>query len=316
MIDIETMHPVNFRGVDLNLLTVLEALLGERNVTRAAQRLGMSQPAVSRALARLRAMFDDELLVDGAGGYRLSARAEELAPVLRRTLAGIGDMLEARTFDPAKATGRLRLVTPDLYAAVVAPPLLAFIDREGPGLDIEFVAPDPTVFDRLDSDGIDAILGVADSAPPGIKRRKLFDDTYVTLLRSGHPATEGPLTLERFLELQHIAISITGAGLAPIDSLLAAMGHARRVRVRVPNFLAAVEIAARSDLVMTLPESLARTAAGMHRFVMRTPPADPGRFALSMFWHARHHGSSAHIWLRNAIVRSVADIDKGGRLTA
>lgn len=309
------MHPVNLRRTDLNLLTVLEALLGERSVTRAAQRLGMSQPAVSRALARLRAMFDDDLLVDGAGGYRLSARAEEILPTLRRTLAGIGDMLESRSFDPGKATGRLRLATPDLYAAVIAPPLLAIIDREAPGLDIEFVAPDRTVFDRLDDDGIDAILGVADAAPAGIKRRTLFDDAYVTLLRTGHPATEGALTLERFLELQHIAISVTGAGLAPIDSLLATMGRARRVRVRVPNFLAAVEIAARSDLVMTLPESLARTAAGMHRFVMRTPPADPGRFAFSMFWHARQDSSPAHVWLRNAIVLSVVRIAKRGSIS-
>jgi DNA-binding transcriptional LysR family regulator len=308
MVYICAMHQVNIRGIDLNLLTVLDALLDEQNVTRAARRLGMSQPAASRALSRLRMMFRDELLVEGPGGYRLSVRAEEIAPSLREHLAGIARMLKARTFDPATATGRLRLVTPDLYAAVLAPPLLEILASEAPRLDIEFVAPDPTVVDRLAEDGIDAVLGVVETAPPGVKRRKLFDDSYVTLLRAGHPATRGALTLERFLRLEHIAISVTGSGLTPIDSLLAASGHERRVKVRVPNFLAAVEIAARSDLAMTLPKSLARTAAGMHRFVVRTPPANPGDFALSMLWHARHQSSPEHIWLRNALVNSAAQV--------
>ena len=306
---IQSMREVNLRGLDLNLLTVLEALLEERNVTRAAERLGMSQPAASRALARLRAMFGDDLLVDGAGGYRLSARAEEIAPVLRRTLAGVGDMLAARDFHPAAATGRLRLATPDLYAAVMAPPLLDIVGREAPALDLEIVAPDPTVVDRLDADGIDAVLGVVDEAPAGVRRRSLFEDRYVTLLRKGHPSEKGDLTLEGFIALEHTAISVTGAGATPVDSRLSEMGLVRRVKVRVPNFLAAVEIAARSDLVMTLPESLARNAAGMDRFVLKAPPVDPGRFTLSMLWHARHQTSPAHVWLRSVIVRAAARVD-------
>jgi DNA-binding transcriptional LysR family regulator len=308
-----TMRQVNLRSVDLNLLTVLDALLEERNVTHAAERLGMSQPAVSRALARLRALFQDALLVDGAGGYLLSSRAADLVPALRRTMSGIGGMLESPAFDPANATGRLRLVTPDLYAAVMAPPLLAILSREAPGLDVEFIAPDPTVVDRLESDDIDAILGVIDDAPAGVRRRRLFDDGYVTILRAGHPTAEESLTLDRFLALDHIAISVTGSGPTPIDTILAAMGLTRRVKVLVPNFLAAVEIAARSDLVMTLPESLARTAAGMHRFVLRTPPVDRGRIALSLLWHARHQESPAHIWLRSALVEAAASIDVSHR---
>ena len=308
MVNMVFMRQVNIRRVDLNLLTVLDALLDERNVTRAARRLGMSQPAVSRAFARLRAMFDDDLLVEGAGGYRLSARAEEIVPTLRGTLAAIGEMLEARIFDPVTATGRLRLVTPDLYAAVMTPPLLDIIGREAPGIDLDILAPDPTVVDRLDSDGIDAILGVIDEAPAGVKRRKLFDDGYVTLLRKGHPADKGALTLDGFLALEHIAISVSGTGTTPLDYRLAAMGHARRIKVLVPNFLAAVEIAARSDLVMTLPESLARNAAGMDRFVVKAPPVDPGRFTLSLVWHARHQSAPAHIWLRDVIVRAAARV--------
>jgi len=309
MISMVIMHQVNLRGIDLNLLTVLEALLSELNVTRAARRLGMSQPAVSRALARLRTMFDDDLLADGTGGYVLSARAQEILPVLRRTLESVGEMLEKQVFEPASATGRLRLITPDLYAAVMAPPLLEIISREAPGVDLEFVAPDPRSLERLEGDGIEAVLGVIDEAPPGIQRRRLFDDGYVTLLRAGHPVAEGALTLERFVSLEHIAISVTGAGSTPIDDILAAIGLTRRVKVLVPNFLAAVEIAARSDVIMTLPESLARSAAGMNRFVMRPPPIERGRVTLNMFWHARHQKSPAHVWLRNVIVRAAARVD-------
>ncbi|MEO4001681.1 LysR family transcriptional regulator [Mesorhizobium sp. CAU 1732] len=304
------MRQVNLRAVDLNLLTVLDALLEECSVTRAAVRLGMSQPAVSRALARLRSLFDDALLVDGPGGYLLSERAEQIVPVLRRALAGIGNMLDAPAFDPATATGRLRLSTPDLYAAVIGPPLLAHIGREAPGLNLDIVAPGPAIIGDLEEGTLEAVIGVIDDAPAGIQRRGLFDDGYVTLLRAGHPAADDALTLGRFLELDHIAISVTGVGSTPVDDVLAMTRHKRRVKVTVPNFLAAVEIAAQSDLVMTLPESLARMAAGVNRFVMRTPPADPGRFTLSMLWHARHQASPRHVWLRDAIVHAAAQVER------
>jgi DNA-binding transcriptional LysR family regulator len=296
------MHQVNLRHVDLNLLTVLDALLAQRSVTRAAMELGMSQPAVSRALARLRTVFKDPLLVDGVGGYILSARASDLVPSLRQTLAEIGDMLATPTFDPSSARGTIRLSTPDLYASVIIPPLLERIGREAPGLDVEVVPPDRTILDRLQDGGVEAVLGVISEAPAGIVRRSLFEDRYVTLMRVGHPASKQTLTMKRFLALEHIAVSITGTGSMPVDSVLGAQGLKRRVRVSVPSFLGAVEIAARSDLVMTLPESLARNAAGMDRFVVNTPPANPGRFTLSMFWHRRHQEAPRHVWLRNAIV--------------
>jgi DNA-binding transcriptional LysR family regulator len=131
------MREVNFRAVDLNLLAILEVLLDERNVTRAAHRLGMSQPAVSRALGRLRTLFADALLVDSPSGYLLSARAEEMRPLLRETLAGIGQMLQVRPFDPATATGSIRLLMPDLQAAVLMPHLLTAVAQEAPALNLD-----------------------------------------------------------------------------------------------------------------------------------------------------------------------------------
>lgn len=306
------MREVDLRRIDLNLLVALDALLEERNVTRAANRLAMSQPAASRALGRLRALFSDALLVDGPRGYILSARAEEIRPALRRTLSDIGEMLEANPFDPASATGRVRLLMTDLHAAVLAPHLLDRLAQEAPSLDLDIIAPGAAIFEALESNAVDAVAGVFHEAPAGIRRRTLFEDFFVTLMRNEHPAAGRQLTLERYLGLDHMVVAVTGVGQAPVDEMLLAIGLKRRVKVSVPNFFSALEIAARSDLVMTLPASLARMAKGMGRFVTLPPPVDPGRFALSLLWHARHQEAPRHIWLRRTIVATAIEISASG----
>lgn len=299
---IVTMRQLDLRHIDLNLLVALQALIEEKNVTRAARRLDISQPAASRALARLRHLLTDSVLVEGPGGYTLSARAEAMRPALHQVLSSVGAMLDAAPFDPAAATGRLRLLMTDLHATVLGPPILARLAAEAPRINLDIVAPGPDLMQALETDAVDAVVGVIDEAPAGIRRRKLYDEALVTLMRAGHPAAGVPLTLERFLALDHIVVSVTGVGPAPVDEVLSAMGRARRVKARVPNFFSAVEIAARSDLVMTLPASLAQAVAGMARFVALSPPVDPGRLALSLVWHARHQDAPRHVWLRGVIV--------------
>lgn len=307
------MREVDLRQADLNLLVTLEALLDEKNVTRAAQRLGVSQPTASRALGRLRRLFADALLVDGPGGYALSARAQEVRPVLRRILNDVGEMLEARAFDPAVATGRIRLLMPDLHAAALVPHLLARLAHEAPALDLDIAAPGANGVEALEHDDADAMVALIDEAPAGIRRRRLYDEKLVTLMRTDHPAAVGKLTLDRFLALEHIVVSVTGVGPAPVDEVLARMGRKRRVKLRVPNFFAAVEIAARSDLIMTLPSSLARSAADIRRFVSRPPPLDLGSFTMSLAWHARQQDTPRHIWLRRAIVAAAADMSSAAK---
>jgi DNA-binding transcriptional LysR family regulator len=303
-----SMREVDLRRIDLNLLVALEALLEERSVTRAAHRLNMSQPAASRALGRLRTLFSDALLVDGPGGYILSARAEAVRPVLRRILAGVGEMLEGNAFVPATATGRIRLLMPDLQAAVLAPHLLARLAREAPSLDLEIAAPGTNGLEVLEHGAADAMVALIDAAPAGIHRRRLYDEELVTLMRAKHPALARKFTLDRFLALEHIVVSVTGVGPAPVDEVLARMGRTRRVKLRVPNFFAAVEIAARSDLIMTLPSSLARVAANMRRLVSVPPPLDLGSFTMSLAWHARQQDAPRHVWLRRALVAAAMDM--------
>ncbi len=300
------MRQVDLRGVDLNLLVVLDALLQEKSVTRAARRLNMSQPAASRALSRLRALFSDALLVEGSDGYVLSKRAEALQPALRRTLGGVGEMLSAVPFDPASATGSVRLMMLDLETASLAPFLLARLAEEAPQLDLDILPPSAGAVGWLADDAVDAVIGVFEDAPAGILRRSLYDDGFVTLMRLGHPAARSTLALDHYLELGHIVVSVTGIGAAPVDIALDKLNVRRRVKVRVPSFLAAVEIAARSDLVMTLPTSLAQTAAGMARFVALPPPIDLGHFTMSLLWHARQQDDPRHTWLRRTIVAAAA----------
>ncbi|MBB2974236.1 LysR family transcriptional regulator [Mesorhizobium sp. RMAD-H1] len=302
------MREVDLRNADLNLLVVLNALLDERSVTRTATRLGMSQPAASRALARLRVLFSDTLLVDGPGGYLLTARAEEMRPLLRNILAGASELLDDRAFDPMRAAGAVRLLMLDLEAAVLAPRLIASLAEQAPTLDLEVVPPGPRPVEALEADAVDALIGLVEDAPAGIRKRKLYRDDFITLMRAEHPAAGRKLTLDRFLELDHVVVSVTGSGRAWVDEILDRMGRQRRVKVRVPSFFAAVEIAARSDLVMTLPSSLARTAADMRRFVTAPPPLDLGSVVMSLAWHARHQDSPRHVWLRRTIAAAVADI--------
>lgn len=302
------MHQEDLRRADLNLLVALDALLEERNVTRAASRLGLSQPATSRALARLRALFGDDLLVDGAGGYLLSARAEELRPLLKTTLAGIGAMLRQDGFDPATAEGSVRLMTPDLMAAVLMPGLLQRIGQAAPRLTLDVLQPTAQLFQALADDHADAVIGLVDQAPAGIHRRNLFDQRMVTLMRRDHPDAGREMTLDLFLSMGHVAVSITGSGPAPIDLILQRMGQQRQVKARVPSFFTALEIAAQSDLIITLPDSLAETGMARARFVMRQPPLPLGSFSMSLVWHARHHASARHRWLRQTIAAAAEAI--------
>jgi DNA-binding transcriptional LysR family regulator len=197
---------------------------------------------------------------------------------------------------------------PDLFAATLAPPLLARLAAEAPGVGLDVLPPEPAPFEALESGAADAAVGLIDEAPAGIRRRSLHRDTFLTLLRAGHPAAGAELTLERYLGLRHIVVSVTGVGPAPVDVALAAIGRERRVSARVPSFLAAVEIVAGSDLVVTLPASLARRVAGSGPLVAVAAPLDLGSFTISLVWHARHQDEPRHVWLRRMVVTAAATL--------
>jgi DNA-binding transcriptional LysR family regulator len=300
------MHSVDLRGVDLNLLTLLEALLDTRSVTRAGDRLDMSQPAASRALGRLRATLGDPLFVRGADGLVPTRRAEALRAPLAAALTAVRTLVTAAAFDPKTATGGVRLVAPDFEAAALIPPVLAAFKAQAPGLDIALLPRGVDPLAALLADEADLAVGVHATAPAGYRRQRLYGDTMVCVLRRGHPAIARGLTLARFAALDHALITITGEGGGVVDAALARQGLARRIALRVPSFLAAPLVVARSDLVVTMPRRIATEFAAITPIVLVEPPLPLPGFTVSQVWHERQHADARHAWLRATVAAAAA----------
>jgi DNA-binding transcriptional LysR family regulator len=304
------MTQTDLRGVDLNLLLLLEALLATGSVTRAGDRLDLSQPAASRALARLRRTFGDPLFVRATGGLTPTRRAEALRSPLAQALAAVRAVVAPSTFDPARATGAVRLIVPDQDAAALAPRLVATVAAAAPELDVAFLPRRGDPLAALAADDADLALGVFPTAPAGFRRQRLYSDTMVCVVRRGHPVLARGLTLQRFVQLRHALITITGEGGGVVDAALAARGLARRIALRIPSFLAAPLVVARSDLIVTMPRRAAAEIAATLPIVVVEPPLPLPGFDVSQLWHERQHADPRHAWLRR-IVASIAPASPG-----
>jgi DNA-binding transcriptional LysR family regulator len=299
------VHDGSLAGVDLNLLVVLDALLAERHVTRAARRVGLTQPAASHALARLRSLFDDPILVRGPGGGLIpTPRAEALAPVLRASLDGLATALRGEpVFDPPTAQRTFRIAINDHAELVLLPALVERLSRIAPGIELWMVAVtrDPEV--ELIAGTIDCAIGVWPGRPwpSGIYQRRLFDSDFQCVVRARHPAARRRLTLARFAALPHLLVSPRGGRGGIVDVALAAHGLTRRVAVTVPHFLIAPHLIAASDMIVTLATRIARTFARPFRLLMLPPPVELRAFTETLVWHERLHHDPAQRWLRDQL---------------
>lgn len=309
MASIVAMRQTHLHEIDLNLLTLLEALFAAGTVTGAGDRVGLSQPAASRALARLRRMLGDPLFVRGRERLIPTARAAALEAPLAQTLATIRAMVASPTFDPASATGTVRLMLPDTDAAGLVPRLLAGLAREAPLIDVTLLARRADPLAALAADDADIAIGAFANAPAGYRRQRLYGDTMVCVLRRGHPALARELTLARFVALKHALIAITGHGGGAVDTALAARGLTRRIALRLPSFLAAPLVISRSDLIVTMPRRVAREFAALAPIVLIEPPLPIPSFTVSQVWHERQHADPRHAWLRRMLVASAADAE-------
>jgi DNA-binding transcriptional LysR family regulator len=312
--------PEQLARVDLNLLVAFDALVRERSVTRAAERVGITQSAMSHALRRLRELVGDPLLVRGQSGMVLTPRALVLVVPLQSALRTVGLALrEPEPFDARRATRTFRIASPDLFDVVAVPLLLARIREHAPGvaLNITSVA-DPQLAARLETGEVDvAVVPHVEqtrNAPPalpaqGLVRTRLFRDGFVCWLRAKHPALRGRnrLTLEAYAELPHALVAPRGDGLGQVDEALAARGLSRRVVLRAPHFYAALAIVARSDLVLTAPTALA-VAEPRSRVVAVLPPIPLPRHDVNLLWHERFSSDPAHLFLREQIGAVARDI--------
>jgi DNA-binding transcriptional LysR family regulator len=293
---------VDIRSIDLNLLVALDALLGERSVTRAAARLSLSQSAMSATLARLRRLFGDPLLLRTAGGMLPTSKAQELAAPVKQVLADIGRLVQQPgAFDAAAARVTFTIAASDYVEYAILPRLVDYLETNAPLARLAVRAMDFGAIGRqLETGEVDlGILG-AGFAPASARSRPLFRERFVGVVRRDHPRIRERLSLEEFCTLEHLLVAPSGGGFtAQTDDALAAIGRSRQVRLSVPHFLLVPEILVRSDMIAVLPERLAR--GYRDRFRIFELPLEMSPFALVEVWHERTHRDPALVWLRQAL---------------
>ncbi|OLF53417.1 LysR family transcriptional regulator [Pseudomonas chlororaphis] len=295
----------NLRRLDVNLLLTLDVLLAEHNVTRAAQRLNLSQPSVSVHLAKLREIFGDPLLLPGPRGMRPTARAEELREPLRRALEALElAVAPARPFEPAAARQTWSISASDYGESTVILPALAGLRAAAPATRLAVLELDPGQLVKQTEQGIiDLALHTSEDAPAGLRCRVLFSERYVLAGRAGHPRLQRRPSLAQFARLEHVIVSPDGGGFHGVtDSALDAAGLTRKVVLSVPHFLFVLAALTRTDLVAMLPARLVRDNPALK--VVEPPLPVPG-YEMAMLWHERCHRDPAHRWLREFIVASL-----------
>ena len=299
----------DIRALDLNLLRTLDALLDERSVTRAAERLGFTQPAVSGMLTRLRESFDDPLFVRTRRGIVPTLRATELAGPLKQILADVGALLQPTAFDPATARFTLSIAATDYALQAVVVPFLAKMRPSAPGIRVAIrPVEDDRVQTQFESGDLDLALMTPETALPELHARRLFDETYVCALRSNHPyARKEQLSIDRFCALDHVLVSYSGERFWGVtDDALAKIGRRRHVALTVTSFLALAEILRTTDLMATVPRRLAQNAKGL---ALREPPVDIPGFTKLAVWHERTHRDPGHRWVRALLFETCGNLE-------
>ena len=290
-------------SVDLNLLIALDALMREGNVTAAGRRIGLSQPAMSHALARLRDVLGDPLLVREGSVMRLTTLAERLAPRVQRLIGEIdATLLGHQAFEPESATRTFRIASNDYCGAVLMPALLARVRRFAPGVELELHAhKGGAPATALARGELDLAVGTFLDSEPGVERQVLLRDSFACLIRRDHPRAKGKLSVQAYAELDHVLITAPDYGAGVVDFALAERGLRRRVVARTPHFLVAPALVAGSDAIVTLPSRLARLSAraGLRSFA---PPLPLPAFDVHLLWHSAAGEDAASRWLRQQLL--------------
>jgi DNA-binding transcriptional LysR family regulator len=294
------------RRLDLNLLLVLHTVLQSRNVTVAARRLNMSQPAVSRAIGRLRTVFDDPLFSKGGHGVVPTERAEALAGAIAHLLVDLEAAIGAPPFDPPSTRRIFRIATTDYGALAVFPDLAANFAISAPLAGIDIMPFGPDVFRALAAGELDLVLYTDEKVPDGLSSAPLFSESYASVVRGGHPLLGLADRLAGFVAYPHVLVTVFGGRSGLVDEALAAIGQSRQIAITVPYFATAALIAAQSDLILTLPRRAIQRLAKQHDLVMFEPPVPLSGFGYRMVWHRRTDVDRAAVWLRARVAETVA----------
>lgn len=302
------IQPLDLEKLDLNLLRVMQAIDQEGSVTRAAQRLGLSQPAVSNALGRLRAMLGDPLFVRSKSGVKATPRARRVVSTLDAAMGLIRQGLrDAGDFEPQTARQSFALLVSDLGEVVYLPRLMQRVRQDAPGVSVNVAQLARGGYaEALEAGLADLAAGYLAAPRSSLRSRRLFTDTFICMVRTDHPAARAPLTLERYLALPHVAIARGGGQEGKVTAALNALGAERHVALTIPHFAAAPGVVATSDLVVTVPSKMVELYAHAGVIGLPVPFAVPG-LELALYWHERSQEDPANRWLRNLFVNLFSD---------
>jgi len=296
------MQEVNLSGVDLNLLPALDALLRRRNVSHAAADVGLSQPAMSRALSRLRYVLGDPLLVRGAGSFVLTPRAMRLAPVVASALAEIAGVYRQQAFDPAKAQTVIRIAASDYQTIMLAPAIMARLAEQAPGIDLRIQPYSFDIAQRIESGALDLAFATGTTPlPPGAQSEVVSQYELALVMRRGHPGARRTWRIEDYAAYDHVAIALTGDGKSDLDALLAAASVRRRIALVTPHFMAAVATVSRTDLVTTIARDFAERFSDQFGLVLKEPPFEETLFQLTLVWSHVRRNDPLLAWVRGVI---------------
>ncbi|VTU23701.1 LysR family transcriptional regulator [Variovorax sp. PBL-E5] len=301
---------MELRDIDLNLLLVFDRMLTEKRVSAVAEGLGLSQPAISNALARLRKLLGDDLFLRTAHGMAPTPFALQLAEPVALAMGTLhGALNRHTTFDPATSTRSFTLATTDVGEISFVPILMEALLETAPGVSISTVRNTTNrLRESMEAGEVDLAVGLLPQLKAGIFQRLLLRERYVCVFSAKLPvAAKSTLSLSDFRAAEHLRVHAAGTGHGHVDELMAARGIARRIRLTVPHYTALGHILSATPLIATVPERLALRIAEPFDLVWRPHPADLPQIAINMFWHTRYHRDPGNRWLRDLLFEHFAD---------
>ena len=292
------------KGVDLNLLIIFDAIMVECSIGGAADRLGMTQPAVSNAVARMRQVWNDPLFVKDGRGISPTARAQSLWSEIRSPLGQLKEAVAPGAFDPATSARRFRVAMSDIMVDLLWPPMRQLVERDAPGIDLHAVPYMPMSASQLLADATaDLVIAPLDQFRTSDRREVMLRRDYVCAMRRGHPLSGRPLTLESYLAADHLMVSLSGDPTSFVDETLQRQGLRRRVAMTVNHFAAVPRLLKRTNLIaLTVNTLIAEDVLAGH-LVVTTPPLALDTAEISIGWHPRHDRDAGVCWLRHHLVR-------------
>ena len=290
--------------IDLNLLVLFGAIAAERNVTRAAQRIGITQPSASKGLDRLRHLFKDQLFVRTARGMRPTELAMELEGPINHALETVREVVgRVRLFKPSEARGIVRIAMSDAAEFVLLPQLVARLAREAPGIDLRVRPLDKdAAFEQLDAGKLDCLVGVFSNLPKRYDRLALWEERFLCIARSSLVPANGRMSLEVYAGLPHVLVSLRDDALGYVDEVLAGKGLARRIAATVGRFLVVPFVIQASDCVATLPSRMALTISKLTRCTVFEPPFQMKPWQETLIWHRATDRSPMLAWFRQLVM--------------